>query len=132
MSNDPSPEPAPMVHVKTDKVPLRYQFYALGGILGFTAVIGASVYGIRAAGTSSYIEPACEKSCAAVQSHFADVEFHMGKQDHDSLCICTNNARLPSPEANTIGTLSALTPIALGLLMAVVLIAVVAKRSRRA
>ncbi len=114
------------------KPPLRYQFYALGGILLFTAAIGGTVYGVRAVGTWSFVEPACEKACMASGAHFADVDFRVGKRDHQSLCLCTNGASVPSPDADTIATLSALAPIGLALLVTIVGITVMARRSRRA
>ncbi len=110
--------------------PLRYQFYAVGGILLFTAAIGGTVYGIRAVGTQSYVQPACEKACAAAGGQFADVEFRMGKQDHESMCICTNGARIHCAEADTVGTLSAVGPIGLGILATALLVTIVARRAR--
>jgi hypothetical protein len=114
-----------------DRTPLRYQLYVLGGIVLFTATFGGTVYGIRAIGTSSYVEPACTKACAAAGGQFVDVDYRMGKRDHESMCLCSNGARIHSPEADTIGTASVVTPMGLGLLFTVLIGVVLARRARR-
>lgn len=113
-----------------ERTPLRYQFYALGGILLFAAAFGGTVYGIRAVGTQSYVGPACVTACAAVGGQFADVDFRMGKQDHESMCLCTNGSRIHSPEADAVGTLSVIAPIGLSIVMTALLLFVLHARRK--
>ena len=110
--------------------PLRYQFYVVGGIFLFTGAFGASVYGVRAGLGSLYAVPACEEACGASGAHASDVDYRVGKTDHQSFCVCTNGQRLPSAEANIVAQTSVIVPMAGSVLVTIGLLLWLAARGR--
>ena len=112
------------------KAPLRYQFYAIGAILVFTAVIAGSMLGIRAGLGALYVQPACEQACATHGASASDIEFRAGKQDRPSMCVCSNGLRLVNARADTVGTLSMVVPMFMPVL-AIFLIARWLRKRRR-
>jgi hypothetical protein len=110
------------------KAPLRYQLYALGGIVLFTAAFGAMVYGIRTGFGSAYVTPSCEQACRARGGQLLDVDYRMGKADHVSKCVCTNNVSIPSSEADTVATASAVVPLLMSVVMTGLIVLWLSKR----
>jgi hypothetical protein len=84
------------------------QVLVVVGILGFTAGFGGLSYGIRAAG----IGHACGNVCEARGQELVDVEYRVGKTDHDSICVCSQD-RIHTKQADMIATLSVIVPIIL-------------------
>ena len=82
------------------------QVLVVVAILGFTAGFGGLSYGIRAAG----IGYACGTVCEARGQELVDVEYRVGKTDHDSTCVCTHD-HIHTSQADTIATLSVIVPI---------------------
>ena len=113
------------------KPPLRYQFLTVIGILLFTAMMGGVVYGVKAAGTAVYLKPICEKSCATANAQFVDVEVHEGKREHDSMCICSNGARIHVGEADTVASISVLSEMMLAFLVTGAMLFFLWRRARK-
>lgn len=102
------------------------------GILGFTAAFGGCTIGIREGLASIWVGPACVDACRAAGATFEAVDYHLGKTDNQSFCVCTNHVRLPSARANTAASFSVLGPIGVTLGGMIVVALVVARRQRRA